>query len=138
MLTLSDATQLMLGITLITVPTIAYGGYFLLTQLIKPTIIRTSKQAAYFRAGHAHAGVLVILSLIGQLLVENAVAPALQWPVRIALVAAPILISAGFFGAGATIRAEGDQPGRLVVLIYAGALSLTAAMLALGLGLIFN
>jgi hypothetical protein len=42
---LSRAAKLMAGITLIIVPTIEYGG---------------------FRAGHAHAGVIIILSLIGQ------------------------------------------------------------------------
>lgn len=135
-MSLSDATQFMLGFTLITVPTIQFGGYFLLTQLIRPTLIKNGKQAAFYRAGHAHAGVLVILSLIGQMLVEVAVSPALQWPVRIGLVLAPVLISAGFFGAAP--REEGSSPGRLIVLIYAGALILVAVMIALGLGLIFG
>jgi hypothetical protein len=133
---LSDATQLMLGLTLVTVPTIQYGGYFLLTQLIRPTVIRNRQQAAFYRAGHAHAGVLVILSLIGHLLVEIAVSPSLHWPVRIGLFLAPILISAGFFGAAP--REEGGRPGRLIVLIYAGAFILIADMLVLGLGLIFG
>jgi hypothetical protein len=47
----------------------------------------------------------------------------------------PILISAGFFGAAPR---EGSQPGRLIVLIYAGALLLAISLIALGLGLLFG
>jgi Ni,Fe-hydrogenase I cytochrome b subunit len=66
--------RLMSGILLVTVPTIQYGGYFLLRLFsgqmpgMKPSPLQTS----FFRAGHAHAGVLVILSLICQMFVEYA------------------------------------------------------------------
>jgi Ni,Fe-hydrogenase I cytochrome b subunit len=71
--------RLMSGIILITVPTIQYGGYFLLRLFsgqmaqMKPSPL----QISFFRAGHAHAGVLVILSLVCQIFVEHAaLAPA--------------------------------------------------------------
>jgi hypothetical protein len=54
--------RLMSGILLITVPTIQYGGYFLLRLFsgqmpgMKPSPLQTS----FFRAGHAHAGALVL------------------------------------------------------------------------------
>jgi drug/metabolite transporter superfamily protein YnfA len=66
--------RLMSGILLVTVPTIQCGGYFLLRLFsgqmlgLKPSPPQTS----FFRAGHAHAGVLVILSLICQTFVEHA------------------------------------------------------------------
>jgi hypothetical protein len=34
---LSDITRISIGLILLTVPTIQYGGYFLLTQMGKPT-----------------------------------------------------------------------------------------------------
>jgi len=51
-----------------------------------------------WRAGHAHAGVLVILTLVGLLLVDQAdLSNGLRWLVRYALVAGPILMPLGFF-----------------------------------------
>ena len=52
-----------------------------------------------FRAGHAHAGVLVILSLVCQLLADAA-SPAPDWALWIARLGTPIaavLIPMGFF-----------------------------------------
>jgi Ni,Fe-hydrogenase I cytochrome b subunit len=56
----------MSGIILITVPTIQYGGYFLLTSLINRSseYLDNSLRQNFFRVGHAHAGVIVLLSLI--------------------------------------------------------------------------
>ena len=89
--------RLMSGILLITVPTIQYGGYFLLRLFsgqmpgMKPSPLQTS----FFRAGHAHAGVLVMLSLICQMLVEHAaLGPGLAWLARIGVPLAAILIPA--------------------------------------------
>jgi hypothetical protein len=52
----------------------------------------------FFRAGHAHAGVIVILSLVCQMLADAAVLPSpLLWVVRIGVPLAAILFSSGFF-----------------------------------------
>jgi drug/metabolite transporter superfamily protein YnfA len=63
--------RISIGSILLTVPTIQFGGYFLLTQMGKDRVIRTELQRAYYRAGHAHAGVLVLLALIVQLTIER-------------------------------------------------------------------
>src|SRR6267143_1429865 len=92
--------RMMSGIILITVPTIQYGGYFLLTSLMKPGsgYMENPLRQNFFRAGHAHAGVFVILSLICQVLVDGASLPVwLQWFARIAIPLAAILIPIGFF-----------------------------------------
>lgn len=67
--------RLMSGIILITVPTIQYGGYFLLTSLINKGsgYMENPLRQNFFRAGHAHAGVIVILSLICQVLADAAI-----------------------------------------------------------------
>src|SRR5690625_3776952 len=63
---MSKASKRLAGILMIILPTVAFGGTALLSMLI-------SAESAYmdnplrqnlFRAGHAHAGILLILSLI--------------------------------------------------------------------------
>jgi hypothetical protein len=134
---MSRATRLMAGLTLVLVPTIQFGGLFLLTSLID----RESGYAAnalrqnFFRAGHAHAGVLTILSLLGQILVDAArLSPAMQWLVRVGMPIAGILISAGFFVSMLTPTAT--EPSRAIALVYAGAALLAASVLGLGIGLL--
>jgi hypothetical protein len=62
---MSYITKLLCGIILITIPTIQYGGYFLLQILSgkHQNLGLNEFQKAMFRASHAHAGVLVILYL---------------------------------------------------------------------------
>jgi hypothetical protein len=47
----------------IALPTVMYGGYSLL-QLINRGNVLTPFQVTWFRAGHAHAGVLLLMSLL--------------------------------------------------------------------------
>jgi hypothetical protein len=125
------------GIILITVPTIQYGGYFLLTSLIDKSsgYMDNPLRQNFFRAGHAHAGVIVILSLICQLLADSALLPpSLVWTARIAVPLAAILIPAGFFLS--MLPPTATQPGPAVGLIYAGAVSLAVGVLLLGVGLL--
>src|ERR1700686_2605909 len=91
--------RLMSGIILITVPTIQYGGYFLLTSLMNKSsgYMENPLRQNFFRAGHAHAGVIVILSLVCQILADAAVLPSpLIWWGRDGLPLSAILISLGF------------------------------------------
>jgi hypothetical protein len=92
--------KLMASIILITVPSIQYGGYFLLTQLMNKSsgYIANPLRQNFFRAGPAHAGVIVILSLVCQLLADAAfLPPSITWLVRIGAPLAAILIPLGFF-----------------------------------------
>lgn len=130
-------TKMMCGIILITIPSIQYGGYFLLTSLIDKNsgYMQNPLRQNFFRAGHAHAGVIVILSLICQVLADAAVLPVpLLWTARIAVPLAAILISAGFFFS--VLSPTATQPGGAVALIYVGAVALAAGVLLLGIGLI--
>jgi hypothetical protein len=89
----------------------------------------------FFRAGHAHAGVIVILSLICQFLADAAVLPTpLMWFVRIGAPISAILISAGFFVSVGPPTAT--EPNRAVALIYVGAVILAVGVVALGIGLL--
>src|SRR5579884_3469731 len=86
--------RLMSGIILITVPTIQYGGYFLLTSLMSKNsgYMENPLRQNFFRAGHAHAGVIVILSLVCQMLADAATLPLpLAWFVRIGVPLSAVL-----------------------------------------------
>jgi hypothetical protein len=129
--------RLLSGIILITVPTIQYGGYFLLTSLMDKAsgYVDNPLRQNFFRAGHAHAGVIVILSLVCQTLADSAFLPApLVWFVRIGVPLSAMFISAGFFFS--MLPPTATQPTSAVSLIYVGAVILAASVITLAVGLI--
>jgi len=129
--------RLMSGIILITVPTIQYGGYFLLTSLMNKGsgYMENPLCQNFFRVGHAHAGVIVILSLVFQILADGTVLPSpLLWALRIGVPLAAILISSGFFFS--VLPPTATEAGGAVSLIYAGAVILALAVVTLGVGLL--
>lgn len=134
---MTPEARIMSGIIPITVPTIQYGGYFLLTSLMNKGsgYMENPLRQNFFHSGHAHAGVIVILSLICQILADAAVLPMpLLWFVRIGVPLAAILISAGFFFS--VLPPTATQASGAVSLIYAGALILAVAVVTLGIGLL--
>jgi hypothetical protein len=127
----------MAGIILLTIPTIQYGGYFLLTSLVdrKSGYMENALRQNFFRAGHAHAGVFVILSLVCQILADSAALPEpLLWLARIGAPLAAILIPMGFFLSMTSPSAT--QPNGLVSLIYVGIVALAGSAVTLGIGLL--
>jgi hypothetical protein len=134
---MSRTTRLMAGLTLVLVPTIQLGGSFLLASLIdrESGYMANALRQSFFRAGHAHAGVLTILSLLGQILVDAArLSRAMQWLVRIGMPVSGILISAGFFVS--MLAPTATEPSRAIALVYAGAALLAVSVLSLGIGLL--
>jgi hypothetical protein len=105
-MTLSKQAKLMSGITLLIVPTIMYGGWTLLGVLMhgkvggNPGALHLDEtQWALWRAGHAHAGVWALLSLVLQILLDSArLSAGLVWLARISAPAAAIALSGAFFG----------------------------------------
>jgi hypothetical protein len=129
--------RIMAGVILITVPSIQYGGYFLLTSLMDRTsrYMDNPLRQNFFRAGHAHAGVFVLLALVCQMLADSANLPtSLLWFARIGIPAAAILLPLGFFLSMAS--PDATAPNGFVALIYVGALLLAVSVLTLGVGLL--
>ena len=125
------------GITLITVPSIQYGGYFLLKSLMdrNSRYMDNPLRQNFFRAGHAHAGVIVLLSLGCQMLADAASLPSsLLWLVRLGVPAAAIFLPLGFFLSMPSPNAT--APNRAVWLVYLGSLLLAMSVLTLGVGLL--
>ena len=59
---MSPSTRKHAGILIIILPTVIYGGVYILGFLINdPAYMQNPLRQNLFRAGHAHAGVLLIL-----------------------------------------------------------------------------
>src|SRR5499427_927146 len=130
---ISNTSKMLAGVILVTVPTIEYGGSFLLGMLrrAEPGYVDNALRHDLFRAGHAHAGVMVLLSLICQLLADVAILPGwLNWVARSGAPCAAILMPLGFFLSATSPRVS--EPTRMISLVYAGAGLLAIAMLLLG------
>jgi hypothetical protein len=95
----------------------------------------TEFQRTYFRAGHAHAGVLLVLSLVYyEYLARTTVADGLQWLVCIVLVVGILAQSGEFFLHMAIGRPDSPSSGTLLSTV--GAVLLAAALLFLAYALI--
>jgi hypothetical protein len=131
---LSDATLDLAGILLLTIVTIESGGAFML-RVVQGKQPATDLQKSFFRAGHAHAGVLVILALVIQLYVDAADLSGVgEWLARSGVPIAALLIPGGFFFA--VLRPGSEKPNRFVWMIPAGAVFLAAGVVATGVGLL--
>lgn len=130
-------SKTMSGIVLLTVPTIIFGGNFILNLLsgAHQQFELTSFQVSMFRAGHGHAGMLIILAIIAQILADHCHLSAMWiWIVRIGFPFSAILVSGGFFVAAAgTGRTE---PNAMIFMVYVGMLLLAACLVVLGIGLL--
>src|SRR6266536_4010195 len=70
---MSPETRKHAGILIVIIPTVIYGGISILNFLINdPAYMQNPLRQNLFRAGHAHAGVLLILSLVAYLYVDEA------------------------------------------------------------------
>jgi hypothetical protein len=131
---LSPEARFTAGILLLSIVAVESGGFYML-RIVRRQTPATGFQISFARAGHAHAGVLVVLGLVCQLYADAiGLGQPLATIARSGVPLAAILMPAGFFfssmGAG---RAE---PNRFIWLLYAGALSLTIGVVTLGIGVL--
>jgi hypothetical protein len=88
-----------------------------------------------WRAGHAHAGVLLILSLVALHYVDEAELPQrMRRFVRHSIPASAVLLPAAFFLS--VLSPDATKPNAFIYLAYAGAVSLATGVLTLGIGLV--
>jgi hypothetical protein len=134
---MSRESRMLAGILLGVLPTVMFGGLSLLSFLTRnlPGYTDNPLRHDLWRAGHAHAGVYLVLSLVMLRYVDEAVlSPFWKWIARTGAPIAAILIPAAFFLSVASPTAT--EPNALMNLAYIGALFLAAAVLSLGVGLI--
>jgi hypothetical protein len=133
-LTLSQRSATTAGVLLVSIVAIEWGGVFLL-RIVGGKVEMTPFQHAFARAGHAHAGVLVTLSLVCQLFVGATDLTGFGEAVaRAGVPLAAILMPAGFFGS--SFGPGRTEPNGLIVLVWLGAAALAAGVLTLGVGLL--
>ena len=116
-------------ISWILLPTVMFGGYFLLHLQVRNTVLTPFKET-YFRAGHAHAGTLLLLSLLYyQYLGQHTTTFLFQWIACSVALVGLLSISGGFFLHMAQGKASTSSAGVLVTDL--GAVLLTLAILFL-------
>ena len=133
---MTPKSRRMAGILLLFLPLVIYGGVSLVVLLVNdPRYLANPLRQDMWRAGHAHAGVLLILSLVALRYVDAARLSnaAREW-VRHAIPAAAVLLPLGFFLSVADPSSR--EPNGLLYLVYLGALLLASALIVLGTGLI--
>jgi hypothetical protein len=134
---MSRASRMSAGILLVVLPSVMYGGLSLLSFLTRNVAGYNDNPLRHdlWRAGHAHAGVYLVLSLVMLRYVDEAVlSPFWKWLARTGAPIAAILIPAAFFLSIASPAAT--HPNGLMNLAYVGAVFLGTAVLSLGVGLI--
>jgi len=133
---MSPQSRLVAGIVLIIVPTVEIGGASILSLLIAdPTYAQNDLRQDLWRAGHAHAGVWLVLSLVALRYVDEAtLSERMRWVVRVAFPIAAVLMALGFFLS--VLSPEATEPNALINLTFVGGLLLAVGVLVLGVGLI--
>jgi hypothetical protein len=135
-MTLSRNAKLISGITILIVPTIMYGGWTLLgilTQgsagLAAGALKLNETQWALWRAGHAHAGVWTILSVLLQVLLDSTrLSAAVTWVARICAPLSAVAFSGALFGLAFSTSFS--------ALLYLGVGLMLIALLTTGVGLL--
>jgi hypothetical protein len=124
------------GILLLALPTVMFGGVTLLRMLIgSPEYMANPLRQDLWRAGHAHAGVILLFSLIALHYVDQAsLSDAAKRFVRLALPAAAIFLPLAFFTS--VLRPDATEPNVLINLAYIGGGLLAAGTVTLGVGLL--
>lgn len=125
------------GILLVLLPTAAFGGASLLSMILGqvPGYLDNPLRQDLWRAGHAHAGIMLILSLVLLRYVdETALRGRWLWIARHGVPLAAILMPAGFFLS--VLTPDATRPNALIGLVYVGGVFLVAGVLTTGVGLI--
>jgi hypothetical protein len=133
---MTRASRRLAGILFIVFPTVMLGGVSLLRLLIgTPGYMENPLRQNLWRAGHAHAGVLLILSLVVLRYVDEArISDQAKGFVRNAIPMAAILMPAAFFLS--VLDADATTPNAFINLAYVGGALLASSVVVLGIGLL--
>ena len=126
-----EPTRLFPIIAVLTLITVELGGWALLTLITARMEASDYFRQQFFRAGHAHAGVLLVLSLVYFLYLPRAeYSNGVEWLACIVLTIGVLLQSSGFFihlGLGTEGTSSlGTRVTRFGAIVIAGALIILA------------
>jgi hypothetical protein len=124
------------GVLLVLLPTVVIGGVSILTLLIGESAYMANKlRQDLWRAGHAHAGVMLLLALVLLRYVDEAsLSAGWRWVARVSAPTAAILLPVAFFFS--VLTPDLTEPNGFIYLAYVGAAILAAGLLVLGMGLL--
>lgn len=131
---LSSSSLITIGVLLLALVTVESGGW-LLVRIHRGVVPANRLQTTFFRAGHAHAGVLLILSIAILGVIDQATLDGF-W-LALASTGSPvaaIMMPAGFFLS--VLGRDPQKPNRLIWLLWIGALLLAAGLVVAGIGLL--
>ena len=134
---MAPQTRRLAGILLILFPTVALGGASLLTMIVGeiPGYLDNPVRQDLWRAGHAHAGIMLIISLLVLRYVDDTnLRGGWLWLARIGVPIAAILMPLGFFGS--ILLPDQTEPNALIGFVPLGGLFLVAGLLVTGVGLV--
>lgn len=133
---MSRESRFLAGFLLVVMPTVIIGGVSILSLLVaEPAYRENELRQDLWRAGHAHAGVLLILSLVMLRYVDEArLSPLWKWVARLSAPIAAILLPVAYFFS--MLRPIATEPNRVIYLAYVGAAVLAVGLVALGVGLL--
>ncbi len=135
-LVLSPDALRLTGILMLAFVAIETGGMYLV-KVVRGNAVATDFQLSFARAGHAHAGVLVILGVLTAVLTDaTTLTGAAAWVARSGVPVAAILMPAGFFFS--SMGTAVHEPNRWIVLVWLGAAFLAAGAASLGVGLLLT
>ncbi len=133
-LQLTPAALRLAGTLMVAFVAIETGGMYLV-KVVRGRAPATEFQVNFARAGHAHAGVLVILGLLTAILTDATGLTGLVATVaRSGIPLAAILMPAGFFFS--SMGTDIHEPNRWIALVWLGAVSLAAGAVTLGIALL--
>ncbi len=116
----------------IAIPTVMYGGYALLGMLTRDGL--SEFQRTYFRAGHAHAGVLLLMSLLyHQYMEQTNLSPTVKLVSAVLVLVGILAQSGGFFLHMAIGQPGAPSLGTTITSLGAGLLALSILILAYGM-----
>ena len=133
---LSEDSRRLAGVLFLALVTVETGGLYML-KIVRGREDVTPFQEKFSRAGHAHAGVLLVLALLCQPFVDaSGLSGIWEWLARSGVAVAALLMPGGFFfssmGRGRT------EPNGLIALVLAGAAVLALSLATLGIGLLIS
>jgi hypothetical protein len=121
---MSSESRKLAGIILVILPTVMFGGVSILSLLIgTPEYMSNPLRQDLWRAGHAHAGVFLLLTLIALRYVDEAsLSEGSKRFVRFSIPTAAIIIPFAFFFS--VLRPDATTANSLIYLAYVGAILL--------------
>jgi hypothetical protein len=129
-----NSLRIWIIISWISLPTVMFGGYSLLRLLNRGDVL-TPFQVTWFRAGHAHAGVLLVMSLLYYTFLDQTrLSASIKSVACLGVVVGILAQSGGFFLHMLVGRPNQASIGTTVTTI--GALLLAGAVAVLVYGLV--